>query len=144
MSAVARPSFLVGYGLTLRSMEKAAALEKENRLGEAAATYLQAHEQRKQLRAIAEVEKQFAALNAIDGVEAVAPEGAFYAWVRIQKKDMDSFALCNYLLEEALVVGVPGEAYGKGGQECIRFSFATALDGLLEAADRMKLALDRL
>ena len=86
----------------------------------------------------------FAKLNAIDGVEARIPEGAFYAWVKIEKKDMDSFALCNYLLEEALVVGVPGEAYGKGGKKCIRFSFATALDDLLEAADRMKLALDRL
>lgn len=86
----------------------------------------------------------FAKLNAIDGVEARIPEGAFYAWVKIEKKDMDSFALCNYLLEEALVVGVPGEAYGRGGEKCIRFSFATALDGLLEAADRMKLALDRL
>lgn len=86
----------------------------------------------------------FAKLNAIEGVEAKIPDGAFYAWVKIEKNDMDSFALCNYLLEEALVVGVPGDAYGKGGQKCIRFSFATALDSLLEAADRMKLALDRL
>ena len=86
----------------------------------------------------------FAALNAIDGVEAVAPEGAFYAWVRIQKKDMDSFALCNYLLEEAMVVGVPGESYGSGGEKCVRFSFATALEDLLEAAQRIKTALDKL
>ena len=86
----------------------------------------------------------FAALNAIDGVEAIAPEGAFYAWVRIQKKDMDSFALCNYLLEEAMVVGVPGESYGKGGEKCVRFSFATALEDLLEAAQRIKTALDKL
>lgn len=86
----------------------------------------------------------FAKLNAIEGVEARLPEGAFYAWVKIEKKDMDSFALCNYLLEEALVVGVPGDAYGKGGGKCLRFSFATDLDSLLEAADRMKLALDRL
>ena len=86
----------------------------------------------------------FAALNAIDGVEAIAPEGAFYAWVRIEKKDMDSFALCNYLLEEAMVVGVPGESYGKGGEKCVRFSFATALEDLLEAAQRIKTALDKL
>ena len=86
----------------------------------------------------------FAALNAIDGVEAIAPEGAFYAWVRIQKKDMDSFALCNYLLEEAMVVGVPGESYGSGGAKCVRFSFATAREDLLEAAQRIKTALDKL
>ena len=86
----------------------------------------------------------FAALNAIDGVEAIAPEGAFYAWVRIEKKDMDSFALCNYLLEEAMVVGVPGESYGKGGEKCVRFSFATALEDLLTAAQRIKTALDKI
>ena len=86
----------------------------------------------------------FEKLNAIDGVEAKSPEGAFYAWVKIDKKDMDSFQIANYLLEEALVVGVPGEAYGKGGAKCVRFSFATALDQLLEAADRMKAALDKL
>lgn len=86
----------------------------------------------------------FAALNAIDGVEAIAPEGAFYAWVRIEKGDMDSFALCNYLLEEAMVVGVPGESYGSGGEKCVRFSFATALEDLLEAAQRIKTALDKL
>ena len=55
-------------------------------------------------------------------------EGAFYAWVKIDKKALDSFQISNYLLEEALVVGVPGEAYGMGGAKCIRFSFATALD----------------
>ena len=86
----------------------------------------------------------FAKLNAIDGVEAKSPEGAFYAWVKIDKNNMDSFQIANYLLEEALVVGVPGEAYGKGGAKCVRFSFATALDQLLEAADRMKTALDKL
>lgn len=86
----------------------------------------------------------FAKLNAIDGVEARIPDGAFYAWVRIEKNNMDSFAICNYLLEEALVVGVPGDAYGAGGEKCIRFSFATALDKLMEAADRMKAALDKL
>lgn len=86
----------------------------------------------------------FAKLNAIEGVEAKVPEGAFYAWVRIEKNDMNSFELCQYLLEEALVVGVPGESYGKGGEKCIRFSFATSMDLLLEAADRMKKALDRL
>jgi len=86
----------------------------------------------------------FAKLNAIDGVEAKIPEGAFYAWVKIEKNDMDSFQIANYLLEEALVVGVPGEAYGKGGAKCIRCSFATALNQLLDAADRMKVALDKL
>lgn len=85
-----------------------------------------------------------AKLNAIDTVEAKCPEGAFYAWVRIDKKDMSSAELCEYLLEKALVVGVPGDAYGKGGEKCLRFSFAEELGQLLEAAERIKRALDEL
>jgi len=86
----------------------------------------------------------FEKLNAIEGVDAKIPEGAFYAWLRIDKNGMSSSELCNYLLEEARVVGVPGNAYGIGGEKCLRFSFAEELGQLLEAADRIKIALDKL
>lgn len=86
----------------------------------------------------------FPLLNAIDGVEARVPQGAFYAWVRISKNGMSSRELCNYLLEQAHVVGVPGDAFGAGGEQCLRFSFATGLELLLDAAGQMKTALDKL
>ena len=86
----------------------------------------------------------FEKLNAIDGVDAKIPEGAFYAWLRIDKNGMSSAEICDYLLREARVVGVPGDAYGVGGEKCLRFSFAEELSQLLEAADRIKTALDKL
>ncbi|MBO4265271.1 MAG: pyridoxal phosphate-dependent aminotransferase [Clostridia bacterium] len=83
-------------------------------------------------------------LNKIPGVHAEKPQGAFYAWVKIDKKGMDSFQICDYLIEEAKVVGVPGDSYGFGGDKCIRFSFATDLNDLKETVKRIEAALAKL
>lgn len=84
------------------------------------------------------------ALNKIPGVSCRIPEGAFYAWVKIDKNNMTSFEICDYLIEEAKVVGVPGDSYGFGGEKCIRFSFATDLNDLKETVKRIEAALAKL
>ena len=81
------------------------------------------------------------ALNEIPGVNARFPEGAFYAWVKIEKDGMNSFETADYLLEKCGVIGMPGEAYGSGAEHCLRFSFANSDDELKEAAKRIKQAL---
>ncbi len=83
------------------------------------------------------------ALQRIPGVTCLMPEGAFYAWVKIDYKGMSGPEICDYLLEEAKVAAVPGDAYGKGGSCCIRMSFATATEDLIEAARRITQALTR-
>ncbi len=83
-------------------------------------------------------------LRNISGVDARFPEGAFYAWVRIQKNDMDSLSLCDYLLEKAGVAGVPGIAFGGGGEQCVRFSFASSMADVEQAAQRIATAIDQL
>ncbi len=70
-----------------------------------------------------------AGMADIPGVELIAPEGAFYAWVKFDT-DMDSATLCNRLLEEAKIAGVPGDAYGEENVTCVRFSFAAAEEDL--------------
>ncbi len=77
------------------------------------------------------------ALNRIPGVTAEYPEGAFYAWVKMEMDGMDSFQMAEYLLEKAGVVGVPGASYGSGGENCLRFSFANSMDELMEAVKRI-------
>lgn len=77
------------------------------------------------------------ALNQIDGVEAVMPEGAFYAWVKFDFKGMDSYQIADFLLNEAHVIGVPGPEYGFGGDNYVRFSFANSNEDLDEAARRI-------
>ena len=50
--------------------------------------------------------------------------------------------LAMYLLTEGLVAAVSGEGFGN--PECIRFSFATSDELLQKAAERIKVALEKL
>lgn len=76
-------------------------------------------------------------LNQIPHLKVIMPEGAFYAWVRFDIPNMDSMQFALWLLKEAHVLGIPGRAYGEKCDNFIRFSFASSLNNLLEAADRI-------
>ena len=83
------------------------------------------------------------ALNAIDGVSCMMPEGAFYAWVKFEIPGYDSEQICDYILKQARVVGVPGVAYGTD-EPCVRFSFAASWEELETAAKRIAEAMKTL
>ncbi|MBQ2901192.1 MAG: pyridoxal phosphate-dependent aminotransferase [Agathobacter sp.] len=74
------------------------------------------------------------ALNEIPGVQALVPEGAFYAWCHF---DMQG-DIAQILLENARVIGVPGKAYGSGYEQFVRFSFANEMKDLEEAVRRIR------
>lgn len=76
-----------------------------------------------------------AGLNAIDGVSAKSPQGAFYAWVKFDW-GMTSEEVCDYILNNARVVAVPGVAYGTD-EPFVRFSFAESDEKLAEAVRRI-------
>jgi aspartate/methionine/tyrosine aminotransferase len=78
-------------------------------------------------------------LNKMPGVECVEPEGAFYAFPAISGF-ASSLEAGSYLLEEADVAVVPGEAFGLDGYA--RLSYALADDDLELAMQRMSAALD--
>ncbi len=82
----------------------------------------------------------------IPGIRCFEPEGAFYAFPNVSSffnlKASDSVKLSEYLLEEAKVAVVPGIAFGKEG--FIRISFATSLETIKKACERIKIALERL
>ena len=84
-------------------------------------------------------------LNGIEGFETNVPEGAFYVFPNISYffgktlrgktiKNATDFSL--YLLEEALVATVTGEAFGS--PNCIRISYAASQDQIIEAIKRIK------
>jgi len=81
-------------------------------------------------------------LNKIDGIEYKKPEGSFYAFVNvsglINKIDNieDDFDLAEYFLQKANVAVVPGTAFGSKNH--IRISFATSLENLKIAVERIK------
>ena len=82
-------------------------------------------------------------LNAIEGVQCTIPEGAFYAWVRFDIPGFDSEQICDYILKQARVVGVPGIAYGTD-EPCVRFSFAASREELETAVKRIAAAMQAL
>ena len=51
---------------------------------------------------------------------------------------MSSEELADCFLEKAGILLVPGTAFGEGGENCIRMSFAADRESLREAADRMR------
>lgn len=83
-----------------------------------------------------------AGLNEIEGVECSYPEGAFYAWAKFHLPGLDSEGVCDYLLKEALVVGVPGDAFG-GEEVCVRFCFAASETDLKRAVEQIRKAVEQ-
>ena len=86
-----------------------------------------------------------AGLNSIDGVECTASDGTFYSFPNMQgvidKLDgiNDDMELGEYLLEKAEVALVPGSAFGAKGY--MRLSYATSMENLETAIERLKAAL---
>jgi aspartate aminotransferase len=54
----------------------------------------------------------------------------------------DSIRFCSYILDEARVALVPGKAFGC--DNFVRLSYATDLESIKEAMDRIKAAVDKL
>lgn len=71
------------------------------------------------------------------GLTCHEPEGTFYAFPSITRAGMSSEAFALKLLKEADVAVVPGHVFGTGGEGFIRCSFATSLDRLEAALERM-------
>lgn len=80
------------------------------------------------------------ALNAIDGVECSRSQGAFYSFPRVEglikrlglKDDVE---LSTYCLEKLNIALVPGSAFGAPGY--VRFSFATSMDNIKTAVEKL-------
>ncbi len=88
-------------------------------------------------------------LNALEGVECSLPQGAFYAYPDVTayygrraggRTIENSVVLCEYLLEEAKVACVPGAGFGT--HDHIRLSYATSMELIEVAMDRIETALD--
>jgi aminotransferase len=70
------------------------------------------------------------------GIDCFEATGAFYVFPECPGGDADAFA--EDLLEAESVAMVPGGAFGAGGDGHLRASYATGLDELREAMDRLE------
>ncbi len=84
-------------------------------------------------------------LNEIPGVTCNLPEGAFYAFPSLKgilgkeirgRVNQSTLELADFVLDEAKVAFVPGEAFGAPGYG--RFSYALSDDDLVEGISRIK------
>ena len=71
------------------------------------------------------------------GLDCFEPYGAFYVFPSIRKTGMTSEEFCSVLLQEKDVAAVPGNAFGESGEGHIRCCYATAVDKINIALERM-------
>jgi len=91
------------------------------------------------------------ALNAIPGIRCATPLGAFYVFPRVSehygkkyqgKLIAGSNDFSEFLLEAANVAVVPGGAFGN--DDCIRLSYATSMELIVEGMKRIAGAVAKL
>lgn len=78
------------------------------------------------------------AFNSIPNMSHPDIEGAFYAFPKVDETSKTSDEVANIILDEAVVVGVPGSAFGITRDAHIRFSFAEDMNKLREAVERIR------
>jgi aminotransferase len=78
------------------------------------------------------------------GLECHEPQGAFYAFPSIQSTGLTSEQFAERLLQEAKVAAVPGHVFGKGGEGFLRCCYATSIQQLTEALERINLFLRKM
>ncbi len=77
-------------------------------------------------------------LNKIPGISCVMPQGAFYAFPNITKTGMNSDEFTEFLLEKGGIALLSGNAFGRYGEGFVRFSYATDIEKIKEALERMR------
>ena len=78
------------------------------------------------------------ALNEIPGVQCCMPKGAFYAFPNIASFGLSSDEFAARLMEEGGVAAAAGTGFGKFGEGYIRLSYATSLDNIKIAVERIE------
>lgn len=79
----------------------------------------------------------FEALNHT-GLKTFLPRGAFYIFPDIRSTGMSSEEFAVRLLDECDVACVPGTAFGQCGEGFVRMSYATSLEKIKLAAERLE------
>jgi len=84
-----------------------------------------------------------ASLNEI-GLPCLVPRGAFYVFPYIGHYGLSSREFALRLLDEQNVACVPGSAFGESGEGFLRCAYATDIDEIKEAMERMRIFVSKL
>ena len=72
------------------------------------------------------------------GLETLMPKGAFYLFTDVRSTGLDDNTFAMTLLKDFGVAVVPGSAFGACGAGFVRLSYATSMERLHLAVDRMQ------
>lgn len=78
------------------------------------------------------------------GLACHEPDGAFYAFPSVAATGLSSAEFAEKLLLEERVAVVPGDVFGESGQGHIRCSYATSMEQLKKALERMERMMGKL
>ena len=78
------------------------------------------------------------ALNSIPGVSCIEPGGAFYAFPNVAGLPLDADTVAERLLVEAGVALLAGSAFGIHATDHLRVSYASTLENLERAVERIR------
>jgi aminotransferase len=78
-----------------------------------------------------------AGFNGI-GLPTFEPQGAFYAFPRVDHLGLTSEEFCERLLREREVAVIPGDVFGPGGAGFVRACYAASMDKIEAALDRVE------
>jgi aspartate aminotransferase len=86
----------------------------------------------------------FEGLQSIKAFDSFKPQGAFYIWSKISDQwqgyegQRDSWAMTNYLIDQAGIGTSPGVAFGPSGEGYVRFAFTVDRATLVESIEVMQ------
>ncbi len=103
------------------------------------------HQATLDMKAAYEARRDFlvAALQKLD-FTVTTPRGAFYVFAKIpDDQGTDDVKFATKLVQEGKVAVIPGSYFGDGGEGYLRLSYATSMDNLKLAVDRIKDLLNK-
>jgi aminotransferase len=72
------------------------------------------------------------------GLRCFEPRGAFYCFPNITSTGLSDDDFCERLLKQERVVVVPGSAFGERGRGHVRACYASSMEQIVEACDRIE------
>lgn len=77
-------------------------------------------------------------LNSIAGVSCAEPQGAFYVFPNVSSFGLTSDELASRILEQAGVALLPGTSFGANGEGFLRISYASSMENIQLALERLE------
>lgn len=78
-------------------------------------------------------------INGIKNMSVLYPKGGIYLFINIKKTGLSSEEVANRIFEEAHVLVLPGNAFGKCGEGYIRLAMTVGIEKMQEAFNRIEM-----